>query len=243
MKTTKKLFALLLVVSLVAGMLSMGVFAAGGAQIVSQQLSLGDDLTMRFDVAVDSQYQNDAVISVAVAGNTDSYNVAEMTADENGNYQVYVSLAAAQMTENIAVSVASGANVLAEGNYSVRAYCQYLLDGDYTNATKKMVKEVLNYGAAAQTYFSYNTDNMANAGNELAAVAVPTEGYDMTVDGKVSGITLRGTSLVFASKVAIRYYFATSDISAYTFTVNGSAYEAQEKEAGLYYVEVPGINP
>lgn len=244
MKTTRKLFALLLVVSLVAGMLAIGVFAAGGAQIVSQQLSLGDDLTMRFDVAVDSQYQNDAVISVAVAGNTDSYNVAEMTAGENGNYQVYVDLAAAQMTENIAVSVVSGGNVLAEGSYSVRAYCQYLLDGDYTDATKQMVLQVLNYGAKAQTYFGYNPDDLANADNELETVAtVPTEGYTMTVDGKVSGITLRGTSLVFESKVAIRYYFAASDISAYTFTVNGSAYEAQEKEAGLYYVEVPNINP
>ena len=244
MKTTKKLFALLLVISLLAGMLAMGVSAEGGAQIVSQQLSLGDDLTMRFDVAVDSQYQNNAVISVAVAGNNDSYNVAEMTADENGNYQVYVSLAAAQMTENIAVSVASGANVLAEGNYSVRAYCQYLLSNDYADATKAMAKEVLNYGAAAQTYFGYNTTDLANVGYELeTAATVPSEGYDMTVEGKVSGITLRGTSLVFESKVAIRYYFATSNISAYTFTVNGSAYEAQEKEAGLYYVEVPGINP
>lgn len=244
MKTTKKLFALLLVVSLVAGMLAMGVFAAGGAQIVSQQLSLGDDLTMRFDVAVDSQYQSDAVISVAVAGNTDSYNVAEMTAGENGNYQVYVDLAAAQMTDSIAVSVASGSTVLAEGSYSVRAYCQYLLDGDYTAATKQMVKEVLNYGAKAQTYFGYNTDDMANAGNELTAAAtVPTEGYTMTVDGKVSGISLRGTSLVFRSKVAIRYYFAASDISAYTFQAGETVYEAQEKETGLYYVEIPGINP
>ena len=75
MKTAKRLCALLLVLSLMAGMLVMGVSAEGGAQIISQQLSLGDDLTMRFDVAVDSQYQNNAIISVSVAGNTDSYNV------------------------------------------------------------------------------------------------------------------------------------------------------------------------
>ena len=244
MKTAKKLCALLLVLSLMAGMLAIGVSADGGAQIVSQQLSLGDDLTMRFDVAVDSQYQNNAIISVSVAGNTDSYNVAEMTADDNGNYQVYVDLAAAQMTDTIAVSVASGETVLAEGSYSVRAYCQYLLDGDYTDATKQMVMQVLNYGAKAQTYFAYNEDNLANAGNELESEAtVPTEGYDMTVDGKVSGISLCGTSLLFQSKVAIRYYFETSDTSAYTFTVNDTPYTAQEKETGLYYVEIPEINP
>ena len=243
MKTAKKLFALLLVVSLLASMLVFGASAEGGAQIVYQQLSLGDDLSMRFDVAVDSQYQSTAVIEVAVSGNTESYNVAEMTAGKNG-YSVYVDLAAAQMTENIAVTVKNGETVLASGNYSVRAYCEYLLEGDYTDATKQMVKEVLNYGAAAQTYFGYNTENLANAGYELeTAATVPAEGYDMTVDGKVSGISLRGTSLVFESKVAIRYYFATSNIAAYTFMVGEDSYVAEEKEAGLYYVEIPGINP
>ena len=244
MKTTKKLFALILAVSLLAGMLAMGVSAEGGAQIVSQQLSLGDDLTMRFQVAVDSQYQSNAVISVAVAGDSVSYNVAEMTANENGNYQVYVDLAAAQMTDAISVQVKDGDSVLTEGSYSIRDYCVYLLEGDYTDATKQMAKEVLNYGAKAQEYFVYNQDNLANAGYELETTAtVPTEGYDMTVDGKVSGISLRGSSLVFESKIAIRYYFATSDISAYTFKVGETPYDAQKRETGLYYVEVPGINP
>ena len=242
MKTTKKFFALLLVVSLMASMLAMGVSAAGGAQIVSQQLSLGDDLTMRFGVEVDSQYQNDAVISVTVAGKTASYNVAEMTA-ENGKYTVSVDLAAAQMTDAIAVKVISGETELDADEYSVRAYCQYLLEGDYTDATKQMVKEVLNYGAKAQIYFDYNTENLANAGYELESAAVPTEGYDMTIDGSVAGINLYGTSLVFSGKIAVRYYFSASDVSGYTFTANGVSYEAVAKQEGLYYVEIGDINP
>ena len=245
MKTAKKLFALLLVVSLLAGMLAIGASAEGGAQIVSQQLSLGDDLTMRFDVAVDSQYQDSSVICVETAGTSASYTVSEMTAGDNGNYQVYVKLAAAQMNDNIAVTVSAGETVLAEGNYSVRKYCQYLLDNDYTDATKQMAKELLNYGAKAQTYFVYDAENLANAGNEIETTAeIPTKGYDMTVEGQVAGIACYGTSLLFKNRIAIRYYFtAPNGIGGYTFTANGTAYEASENQDGLYYVEVPGINP
>ena len=243
MKTAKKFFALLLVISLMASMLAMGVSATGGAQIVSQQLSLGDDLTMRFGVEVDSQYQSDAVISVTVAGKTDSYNVAEMTAND-GKYVVSVDLAAAQMTDAIEVKVVSGETELDADEYSVRAYCQYLLNGDYTDATKQMVKEVLNYGAKAQVYFNYNANDLANAGYALETTAtVPTEGYEMTVDGSVAGINLYGASMLFNSKIAVRYYFSISDISGYTFTANGVSYEAVAKQEGLYYVEIGDINP
>ena len=244
MKTTKKLFALILVVSLLAGMLAMGVSAEGGAQIVSQQLSLGDDLTMRFVVAVDSQYQSNAVISVAVAGDSVSYNVAEMTANENGNYQVYVDLAAAQMTDTISVQVKDGDSVLTEGSYSIRDYCVYILEGSYDDATKQMVKEVLNYGAAAQEYFQYNTGNPANTGYVIETTAqIPTDIENMSVSDSLSGISFYGATLLFRSKVAIRYYFSAPDgVTGYTFTANGKTYEATKKDE-LYYVEVAGINP
>ena len=246
MKTTKKLLSLLLVVSMLAGMLVMGVSAEGSTQIVSQQLSLGDDLTMRFDVAVDSQYQDSAVISVTVANGTPAtYNVAEMTAGDNGYYQVYAELAAAQMTDTIAVNVYSGETVLAEGTYSIRDYCVYLLEGNYTDATKQMVKEVLNYGAAAQTYFLYNTDNLANDQYEIETTAqIPTDIEDMSISGKVSGISCYGMSLVFRNKVAIRYYFtAPNGVEGYTFTANEVQQKVNSKEDNLYYVEVADINP
>ena len=242
MKTAKKIFAWLLVASLLAGMLAMSVSAEGGAQIVSQQLSLGDDLTMRFDVAVDSQYRFDAEIDVTVAGKTQTYKVAEMTAGTNG-YSVYVALAAPQMNDNIAITVRSGETVLDQGNYSVRAYCLYLLEGAYTDTTKQMAKEVLNYGAKAQVYFDYDKENLANAGYELETQAtVPTEGYDMTLEGQVNGIAPYGVTMVLESKIAIRYYFTADDVTGYSFTVGGKPCEVKEK-GNLYYVEVPGINP
>ncbi len=57
--------------------------------------------------------------------------------------------------------------------YSVVEYCSYILNDNYADPTltaeqitnlKALVKQMLHYGAAAQLYFGYNTDNLANAG-------------------------------------------------------------------------------
>ena len=243
MKIVKRLFAYLLVFSLLASTPIVLASASTETKIVSQQLSLGDDLTMKFYVSVENQYQSSAVIKVALGNKApQSYPVADMTADANG-YCVSVDLAAPQMNDNIAVSVTSGDTVLTSGNYSIAKYCRYLIDGNYTEATKQMAKQVLNYGAAAQVYFDYNAENLANAGYEPETVAeVPTEGYEMTLDGQVDGITPYGASLLLNSKITVRYYFFTADASAYTFTVDGKNYEVKNKD-GLYYIDVPGINP
>ena len=43
--------------------------------------------------------------------------------------------------------------------------------------------------------------------------------------------------------MAIRYYFTVSgDPTDYTFIANGVTYEPIAKD-GLYYVELPGVNP
>ena len=243
-KTSVKICAILLIVSLMTGMLVTGVSATGtnGARIVSQQLSLGDDLTMRFAVAVDSQYVDTATVSATVNGNTKTQNIKGITPNEEGNYLICVDLAAAQMTDEITVSVANGETVLTEGTYSVRGYAEYLLEGNYTDATKQMVKEVLNYGAKAQAYFDHNVNDLANAGYEIESTAeVPSVSDLEMVTGQADGITYYGATLVFTSKIALRFYFtANGDISTYTFSTGS---EPVEKSSGLYYVEVDDINP
>jgi hypothetical protein len=104
---------------------------------------------------------------------------------------------------------------------------------------------MLNYGGYAQNYFAYNVENPVNAGIEGAGIEeVPTDAAsEMEVAGKVSGISFYGASLLFRDKIAVRYYFTTSDITGYTFTVNGTAYQPELKEDGLYYIEVADINP
>lgn len=248
MKIGKKLLAMLLALCLVIGILPMsaGAETQSGAQIKYQQLTLNDALTMRFDIAVDAQYLETAVVSVTVGEEavvTDQ-KVSTLNAGLEGCYQVQVDLAAAQMTDSICVSVKDGDTVLTEGTYSIRNYAEYLLEGSYNAETKQLVRYMLHYGAMAQTFFDYNSDNLANAGYETQSLqAVPTEYPLVDKTGEVEGITYYGASLIYESRIAINYYFtAPNGVEGLTFTAGGKEYRAVPRN-GMYCVEVGDINP
>lgn len=248
MKTGRKLLAILLILCMVIGILPLSVFAdfASGAQIKYQQLTLNDAFTMRFDIAVDEQYLETAVVSAALAGKTviADQKVSDLAVGVEGCYQVLVDLAAAQMNDSIVVTVKSGEAVLTEGTYSVRSYAQYLLDGNYDAQTKQLVRYMLHYGAKAQTYFSYAADNLANAGYEPQSLqVVPAENMRAEKTGSVEGITYYGASLEHKNRIALNYYFTAPDgVEGLTFTVDGQIYEPEYKN-GMYCVEVSNIAP
>ena len=198
--------------------------------VKSWGLTLGDQIGVEFDVAL---AETDTV-EVAVNG-----TAADFTKVDNGDgtYTVTVKLAAVQMTDSIALSING---VALDRTYSVREYADIILAGSYGDLTVNLVKNMLGYGAASQTYFGYNTQNLANAGIDVEASA-PTGNAGLNVTGSVSGIKYYGATLVHENKTAVRLYFTADSIEGITFTVNGAQCEATN--AGLYYVELDGINP
>ena len=241
----KRILAMLMMVCLLVGLLPMGALAtqsSGSVWFAGQQLSLGDDLDMKYYVFIDGAYTQSTVMNITVGNDTKSYDISTMTADENGYYEFTVALAAAQMTDEIKLSLVEGEKEIASKTYSVQSYAKVLLEENYDASVKTMVKAMLNYGAKAQTYFGYNAGNLANAGYEMENVSVPEDELAVGVEGAVNGIRFYGASLVYTSKVAIRYYFTADSVEGLTFKVNENSYAATEKN-GLYYVEVPGINP
>ena len=248
MKKGKQLLAMLLVLCLVVGVLPLSAAAESqsGAEIKYQQLTLNDALTMRFDIAVDAQYLETAVVSVTVGSEavvTDQ-KVSTLDAGLEGCYQILVDLAAAQMTDSIHICVKSGETVLTENTYSVRNYAEYLLEGSYNAETKQLVRYMLHYGAMAQIFFDYNTADLANAGYEPQSLqAVPTVYPLVDKTGEVEGITFYGASLSYESRIAINYYFtAPNGVEGLTFTAGGQEYKAVRK-SGMYCVEIADINP
>lgn len=164
---------------------------------------------------------------------------------EDGYYVVNAKVAAAQMTENIGVKITCG-DVVIEKNYSVVEYAMTILEGEYSAETKALVAEMLNYGAAAQTYFGYNTENTIDsaliAGTGSQEID-PAAAEEMVIDGSADGICLYGATLLLKSKVAVRFYFSVSgDISGYTFTAGEKTLTPVESD-GMYYVEIANINP
>jgi len=212
------------------------------AMVTSWNLTLGEMIAMNFYMAIGDEIKDTAVVDITLAGETISLSAADGVLDDTtGQYVFTVKLAPAQMTETVTVSLRSGEGIIGQKSYSVRQYAEYILDNDngYEDSIKNLVKEMLNYGAAAQTYFSYNTGELANEGISVPDASVPAEVPAITVEGSLPGISLYGISLVFRSKTAVRFYFnVTGNISDFTFS-HGSAVEKE----GRYYVEIANINP
>ena len=207
------------------------------------------DATMTFTVAT-SQEKIDAI--------TYSYTYDELA---KRNFNVEIPVASGQMTENITVMVDSKTNGSANKDYTVYGYCNSLLEAlndpayvteiEYTaeqvEATKVLVKYLLNYGGAAQNYFEYKTDDLASEDIIVDDVEVPElindEKPQASKSGSVEGISFYGCSLVHWSKTAVNFYFYyDGDISDYEFTVNNAEF-TPVANGYMCYVTVDSFNP
>lgn len=199
-------------------------------------LVLDDDLNVNFYV---NMGENDSV-QVTVAGSPVTYKASDLEMSADGKYIVSVSIAAAQMMDEITVQIV-GSDVVK--SYTVRQYADTVLADTTLTQYHALIKEMLNYGAAAQTYFDHNSGNLANADiTDVAAEDVPETAEELVVDDKLDNVTFYGASLVYRDKIAIRFYF-TGDVTGCVFTdANGKTYEPTEKD-GKYYIEVANILP
>ena len=247
----KKICAILLALCMLVGFVPLTAQAAllSGEDYITQQLYLGEDLVLHLRGDVPEEFREGSTATVTYAGTTDTYTIQDMTAGEDGLYDLPVELAVAQMTENINLVLKAkylGMDMEAiNEDYSIREYLKTLIEGNYTRETKALAQELLNYGAWAQKYFEYNTDDLANRGYDITpAYAVPAASPAAVQEGRVSGIQFYGTSVRFLSKTAVRFYFQADSAEGYTFTVDGEEYAAVYSESeGKYYIEVGGINP
>jgi hypothetical protein len=131
--------------------------------------------------------------------------------------------------------------------YSVKQYAEALLGGNTaTDAQKKLAKAMLNYGAYAQLYFGYNTNNLANAGNadnELAVMKSELQSFKPVVDGENETFTYAGSTLLLEADVKVRHYFKLKEGQEYTGS-DLTLYAAQPGDnltGTYYYWESAGI--
>ena len=211
--------------------------------VTNWNLVLDGNIGMKFYLNVTSGEAAKAAVDVTVNGETTTKNVADLLVD--GRYVLTVELAAAQMADNVTVTLYKNGQKMSK-DYSVRGYADYILadtEGDYTEEAKNLVKYMLAYGGASQTYFGYNDaeENLADNGIEVTPAAVPTEGGVYSVTGSAKGVKYYGASLVYRNKIAVRIYFS-GDVTGKTFTVNGEAV-TPETNGDLHYIEVANIYP
>ncbi len=125
-------------------------------------------------------------------------------------------------------------------SYSCVRYANTILSKSQSQYMKALVVAMLNYGAEAQLYFGYNTDNLMNAGltEEQQALVAAYDADTMpnpdAVDSTKNGIFANvgfGRSYItasFDSAFALNYYFSTSyvpdgDVTMYYWTAKDYA--------------------
>jgi hypothetical protein len=88
---------------------------------------------------------------------------------------------------------------------SIRGYVMRVLEKQ-NSETKTMLADMLNYGAAAQNFFEYNMDDLANSQLSDAQKAYATETVSCT-NQQVKGENYFGSSLVLKDRILLTMYF------------------------------------
>ena len=207
-------------------------------------LVLDDDLIVNFHLNISEDIASSAQVEITVGDSSYIYDVADMEKTEDGKYIASVHVAAAQMMDAITVQIVGSEDTSDSVTYTVRQYADTVLADDSLSQYHELLKEMLNYGAAAQTYFDNTANGLANDGIENVGTSdVPeTADNDISITGNANGITFYGASLTYCSKVAVRLYFKAESDEGLTFTANGSECSAVEKD-DYYMIEVSGITP
>ena len=176
---------------------------------------------------------------------------------ENGTtyYSFSCELPAKHMTDEVTATLYKSNVKTAEVKYSIQKYGQTVLSNtsssSYTVDTD-VVKAMLNYGAACQTYFNYNTSSLANSIKEMneadksvvdtVKVETMKDVPELTVDGELPTMEYYGTSVLFTSATKLRHYFEITGLSGAGFTCTaGDKTLAFKKSGDLYYVEQTDI--
>ena len=239
-KSMWRVLSLMLVLLLSVSMFGAGVSAEMASPFKGTSVTLGSALIVNFTAEVTDT--ENAVMTFQVDDTTQTVPMSKAQHVEGNLYTFPCVIAPAQMANTIEATLSDSGNTETL-NTSVRDYAVRLLANKQWDklAANDMMVATLNYGAATQNYFEYNTENPANAGYVKAATAqIPNENAAAQVSGSVDGITFYGASLLLESRIVLRFYFDVSgNIGDYTFSTGKNPVYKD----GHYYVEVPNINP
>lgn len=223
--------------------------------VVAWRLSLGDDICAEFQIELDSNL-DPAMTDICFAisgGEAEKRRASELglVSEDNPSIVILpVPMIAPQMADTITIHVeTTDGKVGGTQDFSIRQYGEAIINGNFSSAAKNLAKHMLNYGAEAQTYFNYNTDDLANVNIgalELESVPAPGENDKATLEGEVAGIKAYGTNLVLNSKTTLRFYFS---LTGDNYTIDDfyfaglTAYKRDSNNMVLYFVDIDGIAP
>lgn len=154
----------------------------------------------------------------------------------NGFYVASLPVNAKEMTDVFTVCLKNGDDVIAgtTSNVSVKSYAQALAASD--PAWADLMNAMLDYGAAAQELFGYNTSNLASdisGGITFDVAGLP----DLTTDGDRSFLSAIAGTLTLESGTDLNLYFKPVDPGA---TLTATAEDQSHNAVALETETVDG---
>lgn len=209
-------------------------------------ITLDSDISLVYlvDPAVLERYQNATIVYRDASGTVQGASglSKELTKTVNGKtylYGEFTGIAAKEMTKDITATLEGTSDGGMTNCYSkayttsVADYAKRLIAMDGTSKVlKTLLVDLVNYGASAQTYFGYNTSDLANAdfddyqtyaSAKHSLTGFTNSGSSVTNSGNVK---ISGRTLVLENRVGIAVIVDTSeyegDVADITINVSGT---------------------
>lgn len=222
----------------------------GTASLAGYTISLGGKIAINYYYRLSDDVANapDAGVVFTIAGSeTAAMKILVEDAEYDSTYYIFTcEVAAKEMTTLITSQFVSEIVTTEVNEYTVKDYAESMLrNADTFEAEQSLVKAMLNYGAAAQLYFNYKTDDLANdteymTEDEKEIRSFDASGYQLNVTGDTSTDYLYGATLSLESETVFKLYFSLNsdtanltEIEAYvdgeltTAVRNGNLFELQ----------------
>ncbi len=218
------------------------------SEISGYTVSLGGNIGINFYFSIDeAEAHNNTYVKFTLPnGSAKKVYFTDAEKTEDGKYYTFTcEVAAKEMASEVKAQLVTYTGSKSEVyTYSVQQYAADLLKNSENKGAYDLVKAMLNYGAAAQEHFKYNTSNLANSilpekDREVAVAEFKNNKYQLT--GKTNGVSYYGSRLTLESETAIKHYFVVgSGVEVPEFKVDGKAVTVK-KVSGMYEVKITDI--
>jgi hypothetical protein len=207
--------------------------------------ALSENAKMVFTIkSVDGKHSRTQ--EVYVKSQTDT---SRAVATQSGGYYVFkCTVNAKEMTSKITAQVIDGETSGKAYDYTVQEYAKYMLQHPDTYSKEQdLIKTMLNYGTACQSYFNYNQGNYANSvlsgdDRDLSIVTAEevnagAELNDLTIDG--TDLKIAKASLILNTTITEKLYL--SGVTENMVFMYGDEVLTPVKEGDYYVIKIVSI--
>ena len=199
--------------------------------LAGSNMTLGNELKLNFMVKA-SDVADGCTAKVTHKGETHEVALSKYNASY---YKVTYGVAAKEMADDVTVEIVDAKGNVVSNAYttSVRDYgMKVLAMGNMGAKVKTVVVDMLNYGAEAQTYFGYNTSDLAN--NQLTEeqknLATATVAC---ANNQVKGENYAGATLTLEDSILLNLMFKGTDTTGMSAEIKFTDYAGTDKTVTL----------